>query len=96
MKEDNLQEKLIKYRDLTTKALEKVKLNKRNSQIDNENGKKLLETAKSYYSDAQYFEKSQMPLTALAAYSYSHAWIDAGVKLGLLDGKGDDKLFVLP
>ncbi|MEM4257327.1 MAG: DUF357 domain-containing protein [Candidatus Diapherotrites archaeon] len=86
---ENLEEKLAKYRSLTKLALEKVEIRK-------EYGKKLLEMAKAYYEDAQYFEKKGLKLTALAAYSYAHAWIDAGVRIGLLDGKNDDNLFVLP
>ena len=33
---------------------------------------------------------------AFGAINYAHAWIDAGVKIGLLDGHGDDVLFTLP
>ena len=35
-------------------------------------------------------------LLALPAYSYAHAWLDAGVRAGLLDAQGDDRLFTLP
>ncbi len=94
--EENLELKLGKYHELTRLALEKVELNSAKGTKENEMGKKLLKMAKSYYIDAQYFEQTAKPLTALAAYSYAHAWIDAGVRLGLLDGKGDDRLFVLP
>jgi len=87
---ENLEEKVAKYRALTQKALEKVGL------VDKEKGSELLEMAQNYYNDAQHFEKEGKLLTALAAYSYAHAWIDAGVRLGLLDGKGDNELFVLP
>lgn len=87
---EDLGEKVAKYRELTQKALEKVGV------IDEEKGKELLEMARNYYNDAQHFEKEGKLATALAAYSYAHAWIDAGVRLGFLDGKGDDQLFVLP
>ena len=89
---ENIDEKLVKYRELTQKALEKVEVIEGNKAQANE----LLEMAKSYYSDAQHFEKEGKKLTALAAYSYAHAWIDVGVRLRLLDGKDDDQLFVLP
>ena len=95
-REEPLGEKLQKYRELTRLALEKVGLSTPKGSKENGMGKKLLEMAESYYIDAQYFEQAGKPLTALAAYSYAHAWIDAGVRLGLLDGKGDDRLFVLP
>lgn len=35
-------------------------------------------------------------IRAFGAINYAHAWIDAGVKLRLLDGHGDDVLFTLP
>ncbi|HLC93248.1 MAG TPA: DUF357 domain-containing protein [archaeon] len=94
--EEDLGIKVAKYRQLTRLALEKVELNSAKGTKENIMGKKLLEMAESYFMDAQYFEQSGKPLTALAAYSYAHAWIDAGVRLGILDGKGDDQLFVLP
>ena len=52
--------------------------------------------SKNYFSDALYFEEKKDFLTALAAYSYAHAWLDAGVKAGWFDHRGDDLLFVLP
>ncbi len=94
--EEGLSAKLERYRGLTRLALEKVELNSQKGSEKNLMGKKLLEMAESYFMDAQYFEQAEKPLTALAAYSYAHAWLDAGVRLGILDGKGDDKLFVLP
>ena len=33
---------------------------------------------------------------AFGAINYAHAWIDAGVKIGWLDGHEDDVLFTLP
>ena len=51
--------------------------------------------ARNYYSDAGHFGKQGDMLLALAAYSYAHAWLDAGVRAGILDGKGDSRLFTL-
>lgn len=94
--QENIDQKLATYKSLTQAALEKVQLLSKKGSTENTMGKKLLEMAESYFVDAQYFEVQGMKLTALAAYSYAHAWIDAGVRLGLLDGKNDDKLFILP
>lgn len=94
--EDPIEIRVARYRELTKKALEEVELNSAKGTKENMMGKMLLQMAESYFTDAQYFEQEGKPLTALAAYSYAHAWLDAGVRLGLLDGKGDDKLFVLP
>jgi len=49
--------------------------------------------ARSYLSDARHFLAQGDADRALAAVSYAHGWIDAGVRLGLLDGGGDDQRF---
>ena len=33
---------------------------------------------------------------AFGAINYAHAWIDAAVRIGLMDGHDDDRLFTLP
>lgn len=91
-----LQKKVEKYRALTKKALEKVEILKGLSEKDRKTAQAFLEMARNYFSDAKYFEEKKDLLTALAAYSYAHAWLDAGVKAGLFDHKGDGRLFVLP
>jgi len=52
-----------------------------------------LEMARSYLADAEHFSKSGDSERALAAASYAHGWLDAGVRLGLLDGGEDDQRF---
>ena len=56
----------------------------------------LLSMADDYAHDAQYFLNQGDLIRAFGAINYAHAWIDAGVKLHLLDGHGDDVLFTLP
>ena len=58
--------------------------------------KTLLSMADDYANDAQYFLDQGDLIRAFGAINYAHAWIDAGVKLRLLDGHGDDVLFTLP
>jgi len=90
-------EKLVKkYHSLTEKALGRVSIKKGLSVPEQEKAMQLLEMAKNYFSDAKHFEREGRLETALAAFSYAHAWLDAGVRLGFLDGKKDDKLFTLP
>ena len=52
--------------------------------------------ADDYASDAKHFMDKGDYVRAFGAINYAHAWIDAGVKLRLLDGHGDDVLFTLP
>jgi hypothetical protein len=56
----------------------------------------LLRMADDYASDARHFMNSGDYVRAFGAINYAHAWIDAGVKLRLLNGHGDDNLFTLP
>ena len=58
--------------------------------------KTLLSMADDYANDAQYFLEQGDLIRAFGAINYAHAWIDAGVKLRLLDRHGDDVLFTLP
>lgn len=51
--------------------------------------------ARSYLSDAEHFRAKGDLARALAAVSYAHGWIDAGVRLGLLDGGNDEARFTL-
>jgi uncharacterized protein len=52
-----------------------------------------LEMARSYLADAEHFSAEGDAERALAAASYAHAWLDAGVRLGILDGGNDDQRF---
>jgi len=93
---DELKKKVEKYAALTEKALGKIKirqnLNAENLAIAND----FLQMARNYFSDAKHFAEKGDLLTALAAFSYAHAWLDAGVRAKLFDAQGDSKLFILP
>lgn len=90
-----LSEKVKKYEELTSKALKEIKLRKGLSKKEKEIADDFLSMAKNYFSDAKYFCEQGNPLTALAAFSYAHAWLDAGVRAKLFEAK-DDQLFTLP
>ncbi len=55
----------------------------------------VLTMARAYLADAEHFRAAGDAERALAAVSYAHGWLDAGVRLGLLDGKGDGTRFTL-
>jgi hypothetical protein len=42
-----------------------------------------LTMAKSYYADGVHFLNTGDPVNALVCFSYGHAWLDAGVRLGV-------------
>lgn len=91
-----LQKKTKKYKNLTKKALEKISLIEGMTVKEKKIAQDFLQMAKNYFFDAQFFEQKKDYLTALAAYSYAHAWLDAGTRAGFFDAKSDSRLFVLP
>ena len=92
-----LDENLVKYYiGLTTKAFEKATPLVEKGSEDEKKLNSMLKMASDYLEDAQYFLEKGDLLRAYGAINYSHAWIDAGVRIKLLDGHGDDELFTLP
>ena len=55
----------------------------------------ILGMVNAYHSDANFFLTEGRGDDAFAAVNYAHGWIDCGVRLGYLDGKGDWQLFTL-
>lgn len=56
----------------------------------------MLDMCDNYYSDAMHFMEKGDLVRAFGAINYSHAWLDAAVRIGLMDGHGGDRLFTLP
>ncbi len=88
-------ERIDKYLGLTAKALEKVSIIDEPGSTNHTKAEDILGMVNAYYSDAQYFLSEGRGDDAFAAINYAHGWIDCGVRLGYLDGKGDWKLFTL-
>ena len=91
-----IEDKVAHYKKLTKAALEKVGFVPGLGEKEQKTAEDFIEMAKNYFADAQHFGEKGELMDALAAYSYAHAWLDAGVRAGWLDAKGDDKLFTLP
>ncbi|MCD6434589.1 MAG: DUF357 domain-containing protein [Candidatus Diapherotrites archaeon] len=87
-----LENKVKRYRELTAEAIEKVKLNKNLCKERKKIAEDFLDMAKRYFADGKFFEKKGKLATALAAYSYAHAWLDAGARAELFDVK-NNRLF---
>ena len=88
-------ERIDKYLGLTAKAFEKVAIIDKPGSDNHTKAEDILGMVNAYYSDAQYFLSEGRGDDAFAAINYAHGWIDCGVRLGYLDGKGDWKLFTL-
>jgi len=87
--------KLRDYLDRTQQALAKVRVCVAERSHLRRAAEDMLAMARAYHADAQHFAARGDRVTAFAAVNYAHAWLDAGVRLGLLDGQGDDRLFTL-
>ena len=98
MSADNVvtEEKLNHYIDLTKRARAKATPIHEEGTQQAEQLAVMMRMADDYSSDAQHFMDIGDYVRAFGAINYAHAWIDAGVKLRLLDGHGDDVLFTLP
>jgi uncharacterized protein len=46
--------------------------------------------ARSYYNDGVHFVESEDRVNALVCFSYGHAWLDAGVRLGVFTVKNPE------
>jgi uncharacterized protein len=86
---------LERYLRLTHEALERVTAAAPARSFLRGASDDFLAMARAYLADAEHFSDSGDAERALAAVSYAHGWLDAGVRLGLLDGGDDDQRFTL-
>ncbi len=78
-----LGEKTARYKRLLREALDDAK---KTPGIDPLLGKiadDYYNMAESYYADGIHFLEKDDPVNALVCFSYGHAWLDAGVRLGI-------------
>ena len=87
--------RIQKYIELTAKALDKVSIIDNSGTVNHSKAEDILVMVKAYHSDAKFFLEEGRGDDAFAAVNYAHGWIDCGVRLGYLDGKGDWQLFTL-
>jgi hypothetical protein len=90
MQDKITKEKLDKYFNLTSKALEEAE----KKIVKKKEAKEIIEMVSNYLSDSKYFEGKKDFVNAFAALNYAHGWLDSGVRLGVFDVK-DDKLFTV-
>ncbi|WP_174591452.1 DUF357 domain-containing protein [Methanocella conradii] len=78
----DLNEKTARYRRLLKEALDDAKkapgMDPQLERIASE----FYEMAKSYYLDGVHFLEAGDSVNALVCFSYGHAWLDAGVRIG--------------
>jgi uncharacterized protein len=86
---------LERYLRLTHEALDRVTATPPARSFLHGASDDFLSMARAYLSDAEHFRDGGDFERALAAASYAHGWLDAGVRLGILDGGDDDQRFTL-
>lgn len=89
-----LGEKVERYERLLRQALEKAEISPINGSHMKTVGDDFKEMAESYYNDGIHFIGEGDPVNALVCFSYGHAWLDAGARLGVFD-VDDDVLFTI-
>lgn len=92
MKDKVTEEKIEKYRKLTSVALKKAL--KSIIKSKETEAKEIMEMVSNYLSDSKYFEEEGDLVNAFAALNYAHGWLDSGVRLGIFD-VDDDNLFTV-
>lgn len=88
-------EKLEKYFDVTSRALDKVKIVDKGEINFKEAAEDFLDMAKRYFEDAKHFMDKGDWVTAFAALNYAYGWLDAGARIGLFDVGGESTLFTV-
>jgi uncharacterized protein len=86
---------LERYLRVTREAIARVRPGTPERSFLRGGSEDVLAMATAYLADAEHFSSTGDRDRALAAVSYAHGWLDAGVRLGLLDGGGDADRFTL-
>ena len=87
--------KIERYLEITSLARAKATPNTTNEE-DERRLSTMLRMCDDYVSDARHFASQGDLVSAFGAINYAHAWLDAAVRIGLMDGHGDDRLFTIP
>ena len=82
-----LAEKTHRYGQMLSEALTAA------GNGDDPRGAEILEMATAYRDDGDHFVSEGDLVNALAAYSYGYGWLDAGVRVRILDADEDSPLF---
>ena len=85
-------EKISKYYNITSKALEIAK--KSIAKNKDKEAKEIIQMVECYLSDSKHFEKNNDFIDAYGALNYAHGWLDSGARLKIFDVT-DNTLFTV-
>ena len=91
----DLHEKMDRYEGLLAEALAEAETVAPEGTPLAEAAAEYEEMARSYLDDGRHFREHDDPVNALAAFSYGHAWLDAGARIGLFDVPESGHLFTV-
>ena len=89
-----LDEKTNRYRVMLDGALEDVKISVGEKSYMAGVADDYLNMARSYFNDGVHFVEKEDLVNALVCFSYGHAWLDAGVRLGVFK-VSEERLFAI-
>jgi hypothetical protein len=91
----DLAEKTDRYERLLTEALDAASVAPPPETPLAKSANEYEEMARSYLEDGRHFRAADDLVNALAAFSYGHAWLDAGARIGLFTVPPDGDLFTV-
>jgi hypothetical protein len=91
----DLEEKTERYERLLSEALAAAEVAVPERTPLGEAAAEYEEMARSYLEDGRHFRDEDDPVNALASFSYGHAWLDAGARLGIFDVPDEGHLFTV-
>ncbi|SDC94352.1 DUF357 domain-containing protein [Natrinema hispanicum] len=91
----DLEEKTDRYGKLLTEALDAATIAPPDGTPMADAAADCYEMAASYLEDGNHFRDQDDLVNALASFSYGHAWLDAGARVGLFDVPREGHLFTV-
>ncbi|QCC52274.1 DUF357 domain-containing protein [Halapricum salinum] len=91
----DIAEKTDRYERLLSEALDEASVAPPEDTPLADGAEECLEMAESYLEDGRHFRDEDDLVNALAAFSYGHAWLDAGARIGLFSVPTDGHLFTV-
>ncbi|EFW93036.1 hypothetical protein ZOD2009_04212 [Haladaptatus paucihalophilus DX253] len=90
-----LVEKTNRYERLLSEALDAAEIAAPTDTPMGEAAVDCREMARSYLEDGRHFKDEDDFVNALASFSYGHAWLDAGARIGVFDVPREGHLFTV-
>ena len=91
----DLHEKTDRYERLLSEALDVATIAPPEGTPLYDAAEECEEMASSYLADGRHFREDDDWVNALASFSYGHAWLDAGARIGVFSVPEEGHLFTV-